>query len=253
MAIGEGSDGAGRTVTVGVTEITARSTVSPKQALQLMPEKTAFDLSGFNPATGQACETSTANTYVVNSAGTYTFPVAYGNALKNGEPNTKAYKPGTGTNPSMSTAMSGGYARTYNMQNFLDYNDQPISSPYILHGKTGTFTAGTLWSDVDNLVTDVNLNGTGDDACISFTVSKENIDEGSAVIYLANSSGTIVWSWQIWVNPSDLSKTVSIRNKDGQTHDFMSINLGWEAVSTASVTVPTPPFRQGPPDYVLQR
>lgn len=133
---------------------------------------------------------NTANCYVVNNAGTYTFPLVYGNAIKGNKVNASAY----------------------NGDIFVDHKGTKISSPFIPGSYlTSTAKAVVLWSDAPQLVTEVSLSSTSQTMTVAgqnvryikFRVPKENITPGNAVIALydkdPSKGGTIVWSWHIWV------------------------------------------------------
>lgn len=60
---------------------------------------------------------------------------------------------------------------------------------------TGTFTVQKLWDDND-VLTSIKVEGSGASAQITVHASMK---EGNALVALKNSSGTIVWSYHIWV------------------------------------------------------
>lgn len=194
--------------------------------------KTDFDLSTFNVATGSVIDAqywSTANCYVVSAPGTYKFPLVYGNAILNGEPNTLAYK--SNSFPVIRTTYK--QSSTWSEEKYKDYQiyitvegkqqnkfttkkkwDSFISSPYI-----SASSAELLWMNRPGLVTDVELVSDSENGrnFITFQVPTEHICQGNAIIAARNSSGTIVWSWHIWVTDADLSDHVKV----GGTNNYM--------------------------------
>lgn len=162
---------------------------------------------------------NTANCYVVRAPGWYSFPLVYGNAIKNGAPNTGAYAPSV----SGSTVLSP----------FVRADGSGITSPYINAGGSVAVSARIEWQDEPGLVADgvalVQSGGSGDR--IVFNVPPETIREGNAVISALDASGRVVWSWHIWVcgaSDSDL-QPVSVTNKAGNSYRFSKLNVGWVA------------------------
>ena len=144
---------------------------------------------------------TTANCYVVNAAGTYKLPLVYGNAFVNGSPNSQAY----------------------NDSHFVDYNNKPITDPWIR--SSGTPKDATLvWSDGFYMFTDVHLEGD----YLVFTINKDYIQQANAIVAVRDASGTIMWSWHIWVTERDINQTHKVDDwSNGATYDMMSSNLGW--------------------------
>lgn len=173
---------------------------------------------------------NTANCYIVDSKGTYQFPLVYGNAVTDGNENTDSFTFKGWADP------QGKYLET-----FKNYNDQPISSPYILediYGKDGTVPAGLrpslVWQDEESLITDIKYvpdeyNKIGESSKIGgirFTVGA-GIKEGNAVIALEAPDGTVMWSWHIWVTAMDFSRKITLTNYSGRNFEIMPVNLGW--------------------------
>lgn len=163
---------------------------------------------------------STANCYVINKAGTYTFPLIYGNAVKNNSANTKAFKP-------------GGTASTEYFAAFRDYKNVDITSPYI-HNSGTVNSVKLVWTDAPNLITGVKLSTASQTMSvagtavryITFTVPKEHLTPGNAVIAVRDSDGTIMWSWHIWVTTwNGGSKTFPASN--GKSFNFATQILGY--------------------------
>ena len=172
-----------------------------------------IDLSTINVATGATVATTTANCYVVQQAGTYKFPVVYGNGLEDGEINTSAY-----------TAAYTGDRGNFLKGTFPNYQDNHIQSPYILTdlNVSSGVDAMLLWMDEPGLVKDIQLTGSGDNAYIKFVVPQDSIRQGNAVIALT-VNGTIAWSWHIWVTDHDM--TTHVKAPSG--YSFPLYNLGW--------------------------
>ena len=162
----------------------------------------------------------TANCYMVHTAGNYCLPLVYGNAIKNGAANTAAY---TGVSGSSTTAT------------FPNHAGNAINAPWITKSTSGSgvdkgmgiavTSAELLWQDAEGLVTAVGISGD----YLTLTVGRNaSSQQGNALIAVKNSSGTIVWSWHIWLTrqtfaTSDLS-TVSTSN---YTYKVAPVNVGW--------------------------
>lgn len=86
-------------------------TSAPREALQAAAPESDLDLSMTKGSR------NTANCYLVNASGTYTLPLVYGNAIKNGGPNTAAY-----------TSTKSG---TNILTGFVNHLGDAISEPYI--------------------------------------------------------------------------------------------------------------------------
>jgi hypothetical protein len=203
-------------------------------ALRAAAQKSDFDLSTINVATGATVDRTTANCYVVQAAGTYKFPLVYGNGVKGGAINEVAYRAKKGPTASGYRTDAGAqYPNQPNMRfigRFLDHLGGYITSPYIETQHNGkTFTAQLLWMDSPGLIENVAITGSGQDAYITFSVPKDNITQGNAVLAVL-ADGVIAWSWHIWVTDHDLSSanlpltphtTVAYRQK------ILKENLGW--------------------------
>lgn len=168
---------------------------------------------------------NTANCYVVSAPGYYSFPLVYGNAIKNSTTNNSAY-----------TSTKSG---TTILQKFVNHLGNAISDPYISNNSGCTPSKAELvWQDAKNLVTDIKYNSGTNGGNISFYVDKSTICQGNAVIAVKDASGNVLWSWHIWVTDEDLTKTIAVTNYSSynETNYFMPVNLGWcdyEAVTYA--------------------
>lgn len=170
---------------------------------------------------------NTANCYVVQAPGWYSFPLVYGNAIKNGSANTQAYNPGT----------SGKGLAT-----FVGADGQAITSPYINNGSQKAVRARLEWQDVAGLVADeVSLVGSGNSADkIVFQVPKAFIREGNALISALAADGSVIWSWHIWVSGAASTDfaPVTLTNANNTDFPFMRVNLGWVAPYATPLVYP---------------
>ena len=147
----------------------------------------------------------TANCYIIQAPGTYTFPLVYGNALNaDGSSNNDSY--GTST--------------------FVDHAGVQISSPYI-YDKYTPYDACIVWQDAPHLVTPASIKLTDSNTFIQFTVERKNICAGNCVIAVRDKDQNIMWSWHIWVTDHDMTNTIPVTNQDGIVSKFMEVPLGW--------------------------
>lgn len=156
---------------------------------------------------------NTANCYVINAAGTYKFPLVYGNGLKDGNDNKQAYE---------------GKA-------FVNHLGRQITSPYICENEDENGTplsakdACLVWQDWKGLVTDIQLEAAeeGEKPYVSFKVDKNTIHQGNAIIAVRDAEGRIMWSWHIWVTDIKLDEDVETvqSNKDVE-NVFLTVDLG---------------------------
>lgn len=159
------------------------------------PKGTADRPWNLSNRTGADAVENTANCYVINGPGHYSFPLVYGNAIRNGADNPAAYS-STSTNP-------------YVLKQFVNYINYPITRPYIDEGYAYPLTsAEILWQDEPGLVTDVRYHAEPGRGTISFAVPRETIKEGNAVIVLKDERGQVIWSWHIWVTSADVEQTI---------------------------------------------
>lgn len=200
---------------------------------------TPFDLSRhpvYGDIDGTTYNPTTANCYVISAPGVYKFPLVYGNALVNGSPNVKAYDP----------ASAGvTYSAGYYLPTFLNVNDDPISSPYILSDlglSASSCNAAIVWQDAKDILRDTqcSVGGTSaSDAYIQFEIKAEDIQAGNIILALRNSSNKILWSWHIWVTPKNLTPaavTLPSGAPTPATTYMMGYNLGWTDAQSAYTT-----------------
>lgn len=165
---------------------------------------------------------NTANCYVVTHPGYYKFPLVYGNAIKNGATNAIAYGSST----------------------FVNHLGNQITNPYIYEnsnnnsGKLEANSAELVWQDAQNLISN-NIALCDNDTYISFEITKENIQQGNAVIAVKDEGGNIMWSWHIWVTNKNVYETQAV-TASNKTLMFMPFPLGWND----STPAPTCTFYQ---------
>ena len=223
-------DGEGGTSTNDVESHTATFNTNERnlleernKAMQIATPASNYNLSN---STGASAIQNTANCYVIDAPGTYRIPLVYGNAIKNGATNSAAY---TGTTAVVNLP---GYTEDLALHTFVDHADQPITSPYInVQNSTKPATqAELIWSDVAGIVTNATVTGSGQSSFLEFTVNKNQLVNGNAVIAVKNASGTVMWSWHLWFTPKSSLDKIAMTS-DGQTYNFTSDNLGWKYTS----------------------
>ena len=192
-------------------------------ALQNAPARGSVDVpyNLANQTNGGSTDENTANCYAVSAPGYYSFPLVYGNAIKDGTANTSAY---TSTAPSANNILS----------NFINHTDNAITDPYISKNADCTpAKAELVWQDEPSLVTDIKYNNRGN-GNISFSVKKNTIRQGNAVIAIKDAGNNVLWSWHIWVTDEDINKTIEITNHQGYKYKMLSVNLGWCDANTVT-------------------
>ena len=183
------------------------------------PKGSAGQPYNLSNSTGGVQVENTANCYVVGAPGYYSFPLVYGNAIKNGATNTSAY----------TTANSGSNI----LSTFINHTGNGITDPYIANN-AGCVPAKAelVWQDALSLVSDIKYNSDINGGNISFKVDKSSIRQGNAVIAVKDAKDQILWSWHIWVTDEDIDKTIEVTNHQGKQYRFMPIFLGWCDVYT---------------------
>ena len=184
------------------------------------PVVTGTDLSMVDNAGVARSTMSTANCYMVHTAGDYKLPLVYGNAIKNGAANTAAYT---------------GITNTKTTLTFPNHAGTAINAPWITKATTGTgadkgmgivvSTAELLWQDAQGLITAVGIIGD----YLTLTVGKNASEqEGNAVIAAKTSDGTIVWSWHIWVTKETFAAAdLTTVTTGSHNYSVTPVNLGW--------------------------
>jgi hypothetical protein len=187
--------------TSGQTAVTS----SHKANLQGRTAVTDYDLSLYN-VNGEKIigGASTANCYVIRGPGTYRIPCVYGNTLKFGTYN--------------------GYAVDYMDESkegeaFVNYNGTRITEN---NYKFTPSSASVLWQSTSGVITNAAVITENGMSYITFTVNKENLQQGNAVIAARDASGTVMWSWHLWITDATLTSPYN---------DFLTQNLGWVSSS----------------------
>lgn len=142
--------------------------------LRNTPEVTDYDLSKEG---GASKPINTANCYIVNAPGTYRLPLVYGNAIKNDQLNSDC---GLGEDNFIPAAKSA----------------EGVVNPWIPEADIND--AIILWQDVQTAMIS-NAAITSDNKYMTFSVDKNTIQQGNAVVAVRDASQNILWSWHIWV------------------------------------------------------
>ena len=213
------------TATVGSDTYTATKTGyklagGKYYATELTMEKQATDLSMVDNAGAARSTMSTANCYMVHTAGDYKLPLVYGNAIKDGAANTAAYTGVSGTNTTL---------------DFPNHAGTAINAPWITKSTTGegvnkgmgitVASAELLWQDAQGLITAVGISGD----YLTLTVGKNAAtQQGNAVVAAKDGSGNIVWSWHIWVTTETFADaTLTTVATGSHNYQVTPVNLGW--------------------------
>lgn len=179
----------------------------------------------------------TANCYIINKPGYYSFPAIYGNARKSG---TIGSGTGGTDNKSAYTGITAtdGEGKVNTLDVFVKHDNGDIDNPVI----ASVADAALVWQDAPNLVTDVNYDAVTN--MVHFYVSKETLTQGNAVIAVTDKvvadktkedeSATILWSWHIWATHYDWANgwntykvTSASSAGNGKSYYFAPCNLGY--------------------------
>ena len=179
------------------------------------PKGSAGNYYNLSNATGAAAIENTANSYLISAPGYYRIPLVYGNAIKNGITNSHAYQ----------TSVSG----TYVLQHFKDHAGVDINSPYInvQNGSDPATQAAIVWTDQSGIVDGLSVTNSGANSYVNIHVPDDKIKNGNAVIAVKNASGTVMWSWHLWFDHSDVLNTIPCTNKQEVVYKFTKRNLGF--------------------------
>lgn len=165
-----------------------------------------IDLSMIDNSGVKRSSMTTANCYMVHQIGKYKLPLVYGNAIKNGATNTESFY----------TSNSGDYV----LSRFVNHSDTGITDPWLKNNGAIPTSAQLLWQDSPGLITEVAIQ----DDYLKFSVG--TFTPGNAVISVKNSSGTILWSWHIWITSETYTNTTSV-NTGSKIYNVAPVNLGW--------------------------
>ena len=204
---GDGSVKGAQSYTLGLERGTLHTDYLDDVKLQTAEDKGSadnpYDLSTSNGTLLR----ETANCYAINSPGTYKLPLVYGNAIKDGKPNTAAYKNSA----------------------FTDYLGNNITDPYIYknHGYQ-PYDACLVWSDGFYMFENVHLDE--QKQWLIFSVNREYMQQANAILAVRDAQGRIMWSWHIWVTERDLvgeAHTLQDWTNPSTTYGLLPCNLGW--------------------------
>lgn len=198
----------------GITDnphTTALQNAAPKGS-----STSAYNLS--NQTNGGSTIQNTANCYVVSAPGYYSFPLVYGNAIKNGSTNRSAYH----TDVTSTTDGKGEM-----LTDFINHAGKAITDPYLTNNGCVPAKAELVWQDAPSLVSEIKYNTGSSGGNISFKVDKNTIQQGNAVIAIKDASNTTLWSWHIWVTDEDVNNTIEVTNYQQVKYKLMPVNLGW--------------------------
>ena len=187
--------------TSGQTAVTQKHSAN----LQSKPTVDDYDLSLHDVSGKELGAQCTANCYVIHGPGTYRLPCVYGNTLKLGQYNGYAVDD---QNESGQGKAFVNYAGTRISEN--NYQFSPSS-------------ADVLWQSTGSAVSNPTVI-TGSDGMryVTFTVNKEGLQQGNAVIAARDASRNVMWSWHLWITDATLQSTAT---------DFLTQNLGWVSAS----------------------
>ena len=224
-----------KTVSLTVNHSKMKNMLRRDKSLQGNTPKEAFDLSLYkvNNRTRWPGGRTTANCYIVQSGGTYKFPLVMGNTIVKGLLNTpEDYgiadddKVKSMTVIRASSTDIATFRYRYGKKTFVDYNGNQISrSNYKVKDVA---TVEILWHDfqdlntgepLEDVITDLGTTTVGADGLVdgfvTFAVDEEKIQQGNAVIVVKNAAGTIMWSWHIYITDRDwVDDLVELTNRN---------------------------------------
>lgn len=167
-------------------------------------------------ATGADEIQNTANSYLISAPGYYRIPLVYGNAVTNKQDNKHSYK----------TTTNGNYNA---LKNFIAHDGQNITTPYInvQNAAKPATQAYVVWSNVQGIVENLTLTGSGDATFVQFHVPADKIVNSNTVIGIKNADGTVMWSWHLWFDHADALSTIPCTNNTGVVYKFTKRTLGF--------------------------
>lgn len=174
-------------------------------------EKAPYNLA--NGQGGPAIE-NTANCYVIDAPGYYSFPLVYGNAIKDGATNSSAYSSAAPSSPNI-------------LNPLINHAGAGITGPYLTDNGCVPAKAELVWQDAPSLVSEIKYNAGSNGGNISFKVDQNTIQQGNAVIAVKDASGDVLWSWHIWVTDEDVDNVIEVTNHQNVEYSFMPVPLGW--------------------------
>ena len=224
------------TATLGTADIVDLVAERNKGLQNAAPLGTAAAPYNLSNETGAAAVQNTANSYLISAPGHYMIPLVYGNAIKNGQTNSSAYKTSKFPDNNVGTTLNP----------LVDQNGKPITNPWIEmtnnKANNGIDAAQITWSDENNLVTlpgsPIYRDASGN-AYVKFEVKKEYLKSGNAVISIKKGN-TILWSWHLWFAPKNALDKITVTNKQGNKYDFTNEALGWKPTAWKGTPYSTP-------------
>lgn len=188
-----------------------------------------YDLSlhglGWN-AVSQSTVRNTANCYIINGYGKFEIPLVYGNGVKMGQENPKAYQYAWAQN---TTYDASGLTYPHGHSVFCDHNGNQINHAW-MSAQLGhsLSSAEIVWQD-HNIVSNVTLDDTKNDY-LRFEIRKEDVQPGNIVLAVKDGDD-IAWSWHIWVTVNtDFATTTRLShtiNSNTYNMDVAKYSLGW--------------------------
>lgn len=164
---------------------------------------------------GKEIARTTANCYIVRKAGTYSFPLVYGNALYKGADNKAAY-----TNKSSNPDMD-----------FVNHLGNKITSPYI-EKHNGCMVDSIEVSETDNntigFISNCNVTDKVEDDLrfLTFTVGAIPDRGANAIISIKDANGKYIWSWHIWCIPENVDIDPVTLWNGNSAYNILPYNLG---------------------------
>lgn len=172
---------------------------------------------------------NTANCYIINGYGKFEIPLVYGNGIKMGQENPKAYQYAWAQN---TTYDESGLTYPHGHSVFCDHNGNQINHAWMSAQLSHPLSSAEIvWQDHDNIIrsSSVTLDPDGTDY-LRFEIRKEDVQPGN--ILLAVKDGTdIAWSWHIWITVNtDFATTTRLSHTINSHTYYMDVakySLGW--------------------------
>ncbi len=208
---GMGGTNIKRQISLGLSPYTYSQANEFDQTLQ---NNATYSYSDINDLSVIKDSVYSSNSYMVSNSGWHKFP---------------AFVMGNGINGSTTNNITINNKNCFpdSIPYFVNYAGQTIENISDLEIPISDgCSAELLWMDAPELIDSVELRS---DKYIQFFINNKTIRQGNALIALKNSSGTIMWSWHIWVTPWEL-----ILNSTTSLTDifFFNINIGECLAST---------------------
>lgn len=178
----------------------------------------AKDLSMFTIEGHSRGSRTTANSYIIRTAGTYKIPLVYGCGVVNGNANPAAY-----------TRQGSDYTA-----DFVNHLGNVPTSPYIeKNANCQPRSAALLWQTAIGMISSVSLVEEDDCHYIHLTVDSIPATNGLAIVVVKDASGRIMWGWNLWMTSDDVTAE-EFTNNSGVTYKLMKENFGaiWNAART---------------------